>query len=61
MPTIVAFAMFVDDLQRAKKFYEKLFDWKINQISEEPMPYYFIGHRLRPPFLSKSLSIDMRV
>ncbi|MCZ7393032.1 MAG: VOC family protein [Candidatus Methanoperedens sp.] len=32
MPTIVHFDLPVDDLERAKKFYKKLFDWKFNQV-----------------------------
>jgi len=41
MPTIVHFDLPVDDTERAKKFYEKLFDWK---FEKEPMPtpYYLI-------------------
>ncbi len=42
MPTIVHFDLSVDDLERAKKFYEKLFGWKFEQISTE-MPYYLIA------------------
>lgn len=41
MPTIVHFDLPADDPERAKKFYEKLFNWKFNKV---PMstPYYLI-------------------
>lgn len=41
MPTIVHFDLPADDPERAKKFYEKLFDWKFDKV---PMstPYYLI-------------------
>ena len=42
MPTIVHFDLPVDDLERAKKFYEKLFDWKFNQV---PMPTPLLPYR----------------
>ncbi|VVB88785.1 Uncharacterised protein [uncultured archaeon] len=45
MPTIAHFDLPADDLERAKRFYEKLFDWKFNQVSGEPMPYYLIETR----------------
>jgi len=41
MPTIVHFDLPADDLERAKKFYEKLFDWKFNQVPM-PTPFYLI-------------------
>jgi hypothetical protein len=41
MPTIVHFDLPADDLERAKTFYEKLFDWKF-ELLPTPMPYYFI-------------------
>ncbi len=41
MPTIVHFDLPADDVERAKKFYEKLFDWKFNQVSM-PVPFYLI-------------------
>ena len=41
MPTIVHFDLPADDLERAKKFYEKLFDWKFNKVPM-PTPYYLI-------------------
>ncbi len=41
MPTIVHFDLPADDLERAKNFYEKLFDWKFNKV-QMPMPYYLI-------------------
>ncbi|MFC1938880.1 VOC family protein [Chloroflexota bacterium] len=31
MPTIVHFDISADDVERAKKFYEGLFDWKMEQ------------------------------
>ncbi len=40
MPTIVHFDLPVDDPERAKKFYEELFEWKIEL--QPGMPYYFI-------------------
>ncbi len=41
MPTIVHFDLPVNDIERAKKFYEKLFAWNFNKV---PMtePYYLI-------------------
>ncbi len=44
MPTIVHFDLPADDTERAKKFYEKLFDWKFNQVSM-PEPFYLIETR----------------
>jgi predicted enzyme related to lactoylglutathione lyase len=44
MPTIVHFDLPADDLERAKKFYEKLFDWKFNQV-QMPEPFYLIETR----------------
>ena len=41
MPTIVHFDIPVDDIERAKNFYEKLFDWKIEKVPGE-MPYFVI-------------------
>ena len=41
MPTIIHFDLPADDLERAKKFYEKLFDWKFNKVPM-PAPYYLI-------------------
>lgn len=41
MATIAHFDIPVDDIERAKKFYEALFDWKIEKVPGE-MPYYFI-------------------
>jgi predicted enzyme related to lactoylglutathione lyase len=41
MPTIVHFDLPADDPERAKKFYEKLFDWKFDKV-QMPMPYYLI-------------------
>lgn len=40
-PTIVHFDIPADDLQRAKKFYEGLFKWKIEMLPG-PIPYYLI-------------------
>lgn len=39
VPTIVHFDLPADDTERARKFYEKLFEWKFEQIPG-PMPYY---------------------
>ncbi len=39
MPTICHFEIPADDLPRAKKFYEDLFDWKIEKV-EGPMDYW---------------------
>ena len=44
MPTIVHFDLPADDVDRAKKFYEKLFDWKFNQVPM-PTPFYLIETR----------------
>jgi predicted enzyme related to lactoylglutathione lyase len=41
MPTIVHFDIAADDPERAKKFYEALFDWKIEKLPG-PVPYYLI-------------------
>ena len=41
MPTIVHFDLPADDVERAKKFYEKLFDWKFDKVPM-PTPYYLI-------------------
>jgi predicted enzyme related to lactoylglutathione lyase len=41
MPTIVHFDLPADDVERGKKFYEKLFDWKFDKVPM-PEPYYLI-------------------
>lgn len=41
MSTIVHFDVPVDDIKRAKNFYEKLFNWKIEKMPG-PMEYYGI-------------------
>ena len=41
IPTIVHFDLPADNIDRAKKFYEKLFDWKFNQVPM-PDPFYLI-------------------
>ena len=41
MPTIVYFNISADDIERAKKFYAELFDWKIEKFTE-PLEYYSI-------------------
>ncbi len=41
MPTIVHFDLPADDVERAKKFYEKLLDWKFNKVPM-PEPFYLI-------------------
>lgn len=41
MPTIVHFDISADDIERAKEFYEELFEWKIASIPG-PVPYYLI-------------------
>jgi hypothetical protein len=41
MPTIVYFDIPVDDIERAKNFYAKLFDWKIEKVPG-PFEHYFI-------------------
>lgn len=35
MPTVVHFDIGADDVERAKKFYEELFEWKINAVPVE--------------------------
>ena len=40
MPTIVHFDLPADNLERAKKFYEELFDWKFDLVPE--MEYYLV-------------------
>ncbi len=42
MSTIVHFDISVHDAERAKAFYEKLFDWKITKLPG-PIDYYMIG------------------
>ena len=50
MPTIVYFNISADDIERAKKFYAELFDWKIEKVTfdwksekgTEPVEYYSI-------------------
>ena len=41
MPTIVHFDISADDIKRAKKFYEELFNWKI-ELLPGPVEYYLI-------------------
>jgi predicted enzyme related to lactoylglutathione lyase len=41
MPTIVHFDISADDPERAKKFYEALFGWKIERLPG-PVEYYLI-------------------
>lgn len=41
MPTIVHFDISADDPERAKGFYEQLFDWRI-QLLPGPIGYYLI-------------------
>ena len=42
MPTIVHFDVPADDIDRAKKFYKDLFDWKIEPMPG-PMEYFEIS------------------
>lgn len=42
MSTIVHFEVPTDDIERAKKFYGELFDWKIEKYPG-PMDYYMIA------------------
>ncbi len=41
IPTIVHFDLPADDTDRARQFYEKLFDWKFNKVPM-PAPFYLI-------------------
>ena len=41
MPTIVHFDISADNTERAKKFYEELFNWKI-ELLPGPVEYYLI-------------------
>jgi predicted enzyme related to lactoylglutathione lyase len=41
MPTIVHFEIPTDDLERAKRFYNELFGWKIEKYPG-PMEYWMI-------------------
>jgi hypothetical protein len=41
MPTICHFEIPAEDIERAKKFYTELFDWKIEK-TEGPMEYWLI-------------------
>ncbi|MBN1455621.1 MAG: VOC family protein [Methanomicrobia archaeon] len=41
MPTIVHFDIPAEDLERARRFYEHVFGWKIEQ-PPGPIPYYLI-------------------
>ena len=42
MPTVVHFEIAADDLARAKKFYEDLFDWKIESFGGESQTEYLM-------------------
>jgi predicted enzyme related to lactoylglutathione lyase len=42
MATIVHFDISADDVQRARKFYEKLFGWKIYKYPHSPEEYYYV-------------------
>ncbi len=41
MPTIAHFDLPADNVDRAKKFYEKLFDWKFTRVPM-PTPFFLI-------------------
>lgn len=41
MPRVVHFEISVDEPERAKKFYEKVFEWKIEKAG--PMDYWLIS------------------
>lgn len=41
MDKVVHFEICVDDVNKARDFYSKMFGWKINQVSDTP-PYYMI-------------------
>lgn len=41
MPTIVHFDISAENTERARAFYETLFDWKITEL-DGPMPYMLI-------------------
>ena len=42
MATIIHFDISADDTERAKKFYEQLFGWKIQKFPNSPQEYYLI-------------------
>jgi predicted enzyme related to lactoylglutathione lyase len=43
MPSVVHFEIPADDVERAKKFYGDLFDWKIEKFSgPTPMDYWMV-------------------
>lgn len=42
MATIIHFDISVNDMQRAKRFYEQLFGWKISSFPGSPVEYYYI-------------------
>jgi len=42
MASIIHFDISVDDIQRAKRFYEQLFDWKITKYPLDGPEYYLI-------------------
>lgn len=42
MAAIIHFDISADNIQRAKKFYEQLFGWKIEKIPAGPIEYYLI-------------------
>lgn len=42
MAAIIHFDISVNDMQRAKRFYEQLFGWKISQFPGSPVEYYYI-------------------
>lgn len=42
MPKVIHFQIFADDIERAKKFYTSVFDWKMEKISLNNVDHYFI-------------------
>lgn len=42
MPTVVHFEIPADDLARAQKFYEDLFDWKFEKFEGDSQTEYFM-------------------
>lgn len=42
MPKVIHFQIFADDIERAKKFYTSVFDWKMEKINLNNVDHYFI-------------------
>jgi len=45
MATVIHFDISADNIERAKKFYEQLFDWNIEKFPNSSQDYYLIETR----------------